>query len=378
MKKTVALLLLLALTLSFTACGSEEVPVGDLTSAEQTSVPAVSDETTSEPSEALSEGPEEPSEEPEETQEPSDEPEEPSDEPEEPSAPEETEPSAETEASSDEPEEPAKSEEPSKPAKPSEPSEPSEPPPHTHSYTSQVTKKATCTADGVETFTCSCGDAYTKVLKATGHDWGEWFTAREPTIENEGVSKRNCWNWCGASETKSIPKLLREDVVPEAAVRKIETYFFELVNQERVKNGLDPLRSSAYLNNAAKIRSEELLLRYSHTRPDGTLFDTVIDPFEYDYFEIGENCCGGVYHIGPAAYNGRDDVWVCSDEQLRDLAYYFFEAFVNSPGHYKNMMKPTYTECGVGVSWFMDEGYYNLPCFYIDHIFARPATDDYY
>ncbi len=40
---------------------------------------------------------------------------------------------------------------------------------HTHSYTSKVTTKATCTADGVETFTCSCGEAYTKAIAKTGH-----------------------------------------------------------------------------------------------------------------------------------------------------------------------------------------------------------------
>ena len=28
---------------------------------------------------------------------------------------------------------------------------------HTHSYTSSITKEATCTEDGVKTFTCECG-----------------------------------------------------------------------------------------------------------------------------------------------------------------------------------------------------------------------------
>jgi len=35
---------------------------------------------------------------------------------------------------------------------------------HTHSYTSKVTKAATCIATGVKTFTCSCGDSYTESL----------------------------------------------------------------------------------------------------------------------------------------------------------------------------------------------------------------------
>ena len=40
---------------------------------------------------------------------------------------------------------------------------------HTHSYTSSVTKAPTCTATGVRTYTCSCGDSYTETIAATGH-----------------------------------------------------------------------------------------------------------------------------------------------------------------------------------------------------------------
>ena len=40
---------------------------------------------------------------------------------------------------------------------------------HTHEYSSEVTTAATCTADGVKTFTCSCGDSYTEAIPATGH-----------------------------------------------------------------------------------------------------------------------------------------------------------------------------------------------------------------
>lgn len=36
--------------------------------------------------------------------------------------------------------------------------------PHTHSYTSSVTKAATCTEAGIRTFTCTCGDSYTEPI----------------------------------------------------------------------------------------------------------------------------------------------------------------------------------------------------------------------
>lgn len=41
---------------------------------------------------------------------------------------------------------------------------------HVHSYTSKVTKAATCTAAGVRTYTCKdCDSTYTKTIPATGH-----------------------------------------------------------------------------------------------------------------------------------------------------------------------------------------------------------------
>lgn len=42
---------------------------------------------------------------------------------------------------------------------------------HKHSYTDQITKDPGCTLPGVRTYTCGCGDSYTKSVPATGHDW---------------------------------------------------------------------------------------------------------------------------------------------------------------------------------------------------------------
>ena len=40
-----------------------------------------------------------------------------------------------------------------------------------HSYTSKVTKSPTCTATGVKTYTCSCGDSYTETIAKTAHSY---------------------------------------------------------------------------------------------------------------------------------------------------------------------------------------------------------------
>jgi uncharacterized repeat protein (TIGR02543 family) len=44
-----------------------------------------------------------------------------------------------------------------------------------------------------------------------------------------------------------------------------------IVNSERVKEGLAPLKMSADLLDVAKIRAAEITIYFSHTRPDGTL-----------------------------------------------------------------------------------------------------------
>ena len=43
--------------------------------------------------------------------------------------------------------------------------------PHKHSYSSSVTKEASCTKDGVLTFACDCGESYTEIIPATGHKY---------------------------------------------------------------------------------------------------------------------------------------------------------------------------------------------------------------
>lgn len=41
---------------------------------------------------------------------------------------------------------------------------------HAHAYTSEITTAPTCTETGVKTYTCECGESYTRKLSALGHD----------------------------------------------------------------------------------------------------------------------------------------------------------------------------------------------------------------
>ena len=67
--------------------------------------------------------------------------------------------------------------------------------PHEHSYTAELTKAATCTEEGIMTYTCSCGDSYTETVKATGHSY-KLVSSSPSTCFEPSVSKYKCEN-CG-------------------------------------------------------------------------------------------------------------------------------------------------------------------------------------
>ncbi len=86
---------------------------------------------------------------------------------------------------------------------------------HVHKYTSSVTKQATCTEEGVETFTCEAGDdTYTKPIAKLTHKYSEKVT-KEATCAKEGEKTFTCDN-CGDSYTEAIAKLDHTIVIDEA------------------------------------------------------------------------------------------------------------------------------------------------------------------
>lgn len=65
------------------------------------------------------------------------------------------------------------------------------------------TKAATCTEDGVKTFTCTeCGGTYTVAIPATDHNWGDWKHV-EGTEGADAKHSRVCANDASHTETKA-------------------------------------------------------------------------------------------------------------------------------------------------------------------------------
>ncbi|MDO5110866.1 MAG: CAP domain-containing protein [Clostridia bacterium] len=101
---------------------------------------------------------------------------------------------------------------------------------------------------------------------------------------------------------------------------------FALTNQVRKQNGLNTLTESSTLRKAAATRAKEIAAlqerngSIAHTRLDGSSWSTVSSA------AFAENIASGMN----ISHSNIMDGWI------------------NSPGHYKNMVNPTYNTIGVG------------------------------
>jgi len=126
----------------------------------------------------------------------------------------------------------------------------------------------------------------------------------------------------------------------------------ELTNQFRQENGLAPLTVNTQLTNAAETHSNNMADQdfFSHTGLDGSRSSDRAQSFGYSSSFVGENIHGGSVSPEKAV-----------------------EAWKNSPRHRENMLKPEYTEIGVGYFFLQnDTGSENLN-HYWTQVFGAPA-----
>ena len=121
-----------------------------------------------------------------------------------------------------------------------------------------------------------------------------------------------------------------------------EQAVLDQVNQVRQGLGLSPLTLNTTLVNAAHTRSVEIVELFSHTRPDGRSCFTAWDEAGISYCSVGENIAAGQQ---------------TPDEVMED--------WINSPGHYANIINENFTELAVGCYYVPSStyGYYWVQCF---------------
>lgn len=89
---------------------------------------------------------------------------------------------------------------------------------HEHSYEALVTAP-TCTEDGYTTYTCVCGDSYTKTVEASGHSYMTETVA--PTTEAEGYDLHTC-SVCGNQYKDNYTDKLPAETEPETGCTEHE------------------------------------------------------------------------------------------------------------------------------------------------------------
>jgi uncharacterized YkwD family protein len=118
-----------------------------------------------------------------------------------------------------------------------------------------------------------------------------------------------------------------EQSTQQSSVSEFEKKVFELVNQERQKQGLKPLQLDTKLSDVAREKSKDMMNKnyFSHTSPTyGSPFD-MMKQFGIEYRTAGENIAKG-QQTPEEVMNG----------------------WMNSDGHRKNILNPNFTHIGVG------------------------------
>ena len=118
----------------------------------------------------------------------------------------------------------------------------------------------------------------------------------------------------------------------------------KLINEERAKVGVAPLKWSNELEDSANLRSSEIAAYYSHTRPDGS---SCLDVNEHVH---GENIAAGQVD-----------------------AEAVMKSWMNSPGHRSNILNPEFKSIGVG-SIKIGEAPYWVQLFSYDNLDDKMQT----
>ncbi len=123
-------------------------------------------------------------------------------------------------------------------------------------------------------------------------------------------------------------------------------------NMARQENGFLALSVNAKLTRAAEAKVDDMFNRqyFEHESPTGVGPGDLADGVGYEYLMIGENLALGNYE---------------DDQALID-------AWMNSPGHRANILRPQYTEIGVAVKRGLYEG---RTVWLAVQEFGRPQSD---
>jgi uncharacterized protein YkwD len=158
-----------------------------------------------------------------------------------------------------------------------------------------------------------------------------------------------------------IPAVQREILTPPPLKKEISLVkngtltipgVIAATNVERIGGGQQPLSLNTKLSSAAMAKLQHMFDNqyFEHVGPDGTQPSDWVDGAEYAYKLTGENLALG-------DFSGDIDL---------------VTAWMNSPGHRENIMKPEFTEIGIAVGKGMFD---NHETWLAVQVFGRPMPD---
>ncbi len=129
-------------------------------------------------------------------------------------------------------------------------------------------------------------------------------------------------------------KIIVNEVIPDAVLTRAGVIQF--TNSHRAAQGFSALSENTLLNNAATLKAQDMFSGqyFAHVGPDGKEPSDWVKQVGYDFKNTGENLAQGNFE---------------SDQVL-------VQGWMDSPGHRANILKPEFTEIGVGVVKGMYEG----------------------
>jgi SCP-like extracellular len=114
----------------------------------------------------------------------------------------------------------------------------------------------------------------------------------------------------------------RQETKAQISTDEYEREVIEIVNAERAKNGLSALSMDSGLMDTAHLRSKELVILFSHDRPDGT------------------DC----FTAFPSGFTGKAENIAKGQTNPTNV----MNSWMNSAGHRANILNPSYDSIGVG------------------------------
>jgi uncharacterized YkwD family protein len=126
----------------------------------------------------------------------------------------------------------------------------------------------------------------------------------------------------------TTPATIPATAIPSDQLVAEKQLMLDLINQERSKAGVPPLKFDEKLQKMAQEKSDDMVEKsyFSHTSPTYGEFSDMTKTFGISYKVAGENIAGSA-----------------SVERAH-------AALMNSPGHKRNILNPSYNYIGIGIT----------------------------